>query len=54
MNILLDCAFCGDEVVFTVTATDDELACVACNTRMEFAPDPATTYRLLYEVAQAA
>ena len=49
MNILLDCAWCGDEVVFTVTETDDELVCSACNTRMDFAPDPATTFGLLYE-----
>ena len=54
MNIPLDCAWCGDEVLFTVTETEDELACRACNTRMDFAPDPATTYGLLYEVAQAA
>jgi DNA-directed RNA polymerase subunit RPC12/RpoP len=54
MNILLDCAWCGDEVVFTVDETDDELVCSACNTRMDFAPDPATTYGLLYETAQAA
>jgi hypothetical protein len=54
MNILLDCASCGDEVVFTVNETDDELACSACNTRMDFAPDPATTYGLLYGAAQAA
>ena len=54
MNILLNCAWCGDEVVFTVAETDDELVCGACNTRMDFAPDPATTYGLLYETAQAA
>ena len=54
MNILLDCAWCGDEVVFTVNETDDELACSACNTRMDFAPDPATTFGLLYETTQAA
>ena len=54
MNILLDCAWCGDEVVFTVAETDDELVCGACNTRIDFAPDPATTYGLLYEAAQAA
>ena len=54
MNILLDCAWCGDEVVFTVDEADDELVCSACNTRMAFAPDPATTYGLLYEVPQAA
>jgi hypothetical protein len=54
MNILLDCAGCGDEVAFTVTETEDELACSACNIRMDFAPDPATTYGLLYETARAA
>jgi DNA-directed RNA polymerase subunit RPC12/RpoP len=54
MNILLDCAWCGDEVVFSVDETDDELVCSACNTRMAFAPDPATTFSLLYEPARAA
>jgi DNA-directed RNA polymerase subunit RPC12/RpoP len=54
MNILLDCAWCGDEVVFTVQETDDELVCSACNTRMAFAPDPAVTFSLLYEPAKAA
>jgi hypothetical protein len=28
--------------------------CSACNTRMAFAPDPATTFSLLYEPATAA
>ena len=54
MNILLDCAWCEEEVVFTVDATDDELVCGACNTRMAFAPDPAATFALLYEPAHAA
>ena len=54
MNILLDCAWCGDEVVFSVDEADDELVCGACNTHMAFAPDPATTFSLLYEAAQAA
>jgi len=54
MNILLDCAWCGDEVVFVVNETDDELVCSACNTRTAFAPDPATTFALLYEPARAA
>jgi DNA-directed RNA polymerase subunit RPC12/RpoP len=54
MNILLDCAWCGDEVLFSVDETDDELVCSACNTRMAFAPDPATTFSLLYEPARAA
>ena len=54
MNILLDCAWCGDEVVFSVDMTDDELVCSACNTHMAFAPDPTTTFALLYEQAQAA
>jgi hypothetical protein len=54
MNILLDCAWCCDEVTFTVDETDDELVCSACNTRMDFAPDPAATFALLYETARAA
>lgn len=54
MNILLDCAWCEDEVVFTVNETDDELVCGACNTRMAFAPDAAVTFSLLYEPARAA
>ena len=54
MNILLDCAWCGDEVVFSVDEADDELVCSACNTHMAFAPDPTTTFALLYETAQAA
>ena len=54
MNILLDCAWCGDEVVFSIDESDDELVCSACNTHMAFAPDPATTFALLYEAPQAA
>jgi DNA-directed RNA polymerase subunit RPC12/RpoP len=53
MNILLDCAGCGDEVVFSVDETDDELVCGSCNIRMAFAPDPATTYALLREALAA-
>lgn len=54
MTILLNCAWCSDEVVFTVDEADDELVCSACNTRTAFAPDPAATFALLYESAQAA
>ena len=54
MNILLDCAWCGEEVVFSVDVADDELVCSACNTRTAFAPDPAATFAILYEPAQAA
>jgi hypothetical protein len=54
MNILLDCAWCGDEVVFSVDEADDELVCSACNSHMAFAPDPTITFGLLYEQAQAA
>lgn len=49
MDVLLDCAWCGDEVVFTVNETDDELVCGACGTHTMFAPDSTTTYSLLYE-----
>jgi len=54
MTVLLDCAWCEDEVVFTVDEAADELVCTSCNTHMAFAPDPATTFALLYETAQAA
>jgi hypothetical protein len=54
MNIQLDCPWCEDQVDFTVDLADEVLACTACNTRMDFAPDPATTFALLYEAAQAA
>jgi DNA-directed RNA polymerase subunit RPC12/RpoP len=55
MNILLDCAWCQDEVEFSIDESDDELVCSACNTRMAIAPDPTTTFALLYEpVAVAA
>ena len=54
MNVLLDCAWCGDEVLFSVHEADDELVCSSCNTHTPFAPDPATTYSLLYERPQAA
>jgi len=54
MNILLDCTWCGDEVVFSVSEADDELVCSACNSHMAFAPDPSATFALLYETAQAA
>jgi hypothetical protein len=54
MNILLDCAWCGDEVVFSVEEADDELVCSACNTHVAFAPDPSITFGLLYEGAKAA
>ena len=54
MDVLLDCAWCGDEVVFTVRETDDELECRACGTLTAFAPDPATTFALLYEALAPA
>jgi transcription elongation factor Elf1 len=49
MTISLTCPWCEDEVDFEVDETRDELVCSACGTRTEFAPDPATTYGLLYE-----
>jgi hypothetical protein len=51
MMISLTCPWCEDEVAFAVDETDDELICSACNTRMAFAPDPVTTFELLYEAA---
>ena len=54
MNILLDCPLCEDEVSFVVDLADEELVCTACNTHMTLAPDPATTFELLYGARQAA
>ena len=53
MTIQLDCPWCQDEVAFTVDEADEEMVCSACNTRMTFAPDPVTTFGLLYEPAAA-
>ena len=38
---------------FTVDEASDELVCSGCATRMAFAPDPVTTFGLLYEPAAA-
>jgi hypothetical protein len=54
MNLLLECPWCEDEVAFSVELADDELVCTACNTRMDLAPDPVTTFELLYGGAQRA
>jgi hypothetical protein len=51
MNILLDCPWCDDEVLFAIAEDEDELICYACDARLAFAPDPATTFALLYEAA---
>jgi hypothetical protein len=51
MMISLTCPWCEDEVAFSVDEVDDELVCNACDTRVAFAPDPITTYSLLYEAA---
>ena len=53
MMIQLTCAWCQEEIDFAVDETRDELVCTGCNTRTEFAPDPATTYGLLYELLAA-
>jgi hypothetical protein len=53
MTVQLTCPWCQDEVDFVVAETDDELVCTACSTRMDFAPDPAATFSLLYEPAAA-
>lgn len=53
MTIQLTCPWCEDEVAFTIDDAADELTCDGCATRMDFAPDPATTYALLYAPAAA-
>jgi hypothetical protein len=51
MTIQLTCPWCTDEVTFTINEADEELVCGGCSTRMDFAPDPAITYQLLYAPA---
>jgi hypothetical protein len=51
MMFILTCPWCEDDVAFAVDEADDELVCSACNTRIAFAPDPVTTFSLLYEAA---
>ncbi|MGH2357789.1 MAG: hypothetical protein ACRDGJ_07215 [Candidatus Limnocylindria bacterium] len=51
MVILLDCVWCEDEVLFEVDPAEEEMVCSACNTHMPFAPDPRTTFSLLYDAA---
>ncbi|MGH2455588.1 MAG: hypothetical protein ACRDHD_04960 [Candidatus Limnocylindria bacterium] len=53
MTVQLTCPWCEDEVAFTVDEAADEIVCGGCATRMSFAPDPATTYAILYEQAAA-
>jgi hypothetical protein len=54
MNLLLECPWCEDVVAFSVDLADEELICTACNTRMDLAPDPLTTFDLLYGATQQA
>jgi DNA-directed RNA polymerase subunit RPC12/RpoP len=51
MTIQLTCPWCEDEVLFEIDEDSDELACTACGTRVEFAPDPVATFSLLYAAA---
>jgi DNA-directed RNA polymerase subunit RPC12/RpoP len=51
MMIQLDCAWCEAEAPFEVDEAADELVCGRCGVRTAFAPDPATTFALLYEAA---
>jgi hypothetical protein len=53
MTIQMLCPWCEDEVGFTIDEASDELTCEACATRMTFAPDPMTTFDLLYAPAAA-
>jgi hypothetical protein len=53
MTVLLTCPWCQEDVDFAVDESDDELVCSSCTARMAFAPDPVTTYGLLYEPVAA-
>jgi hypothetical protein len=54
MTVLLECPWCEDETTFSVDLAEEELVCTACNTRMDLAPDPVTTFELLYGTQRAA
>jgi hypothetical protein len=51
MTVQLICPWCQDEAAFSVSETEDEIVCSSCSAQMAFAPDPATTYDLLYSAA---
>ncbi|HEX2222054.1 MAG TPA: hypothetical protein VHK06_05970 [Candidatus Limnocylindria bacterium] len=49
MIVQLTCPWCEDELPFEVDEASDEVACTACGTRLNFAPDPVATF--LYDAA---
>lgn len=51
MTIQMTCPWCEDELAFLVDEMADELECSGCAMRMQFAPDPAVAYNLLYAAA---
>jgi hypothetical protein len=53
MTVQLFCPWCEGEAAFEIDEAGDELACGGCGARAPFAPDPVTTYELLYEPAAA-
>jgi hypothetical protein len=53
MTVQLSCPWCEEELAFEVDEARDELICSGCSMRTAFAPDPATTYGLLYEPVAA-
>jgi hypothetical protein len=53
MTVHMICPWCEDEAAFEIDEARDELVCGGCEMRTAFAPDPATTYGLLYEPVAA-
>jgi hypothetical protein len=53
MTIQLACPLCQDDAAFDVDESADEIVCSACGIHLAFAPDPATTFDLLYQPAAA-
>lgn len=51
MTVQLDCPHCQDEMPMTVDEAADEIICSGCSIRMAFAPDPVTTFEILYQAA---
>jgi hypothetical protein len=53
MTVHMTCPWCEDDAAFEIDEARDELVCGGCEMRTAFAPDPATTFGLLYEPVAA-
>jgi hypothetical protein len=53
MTVHMFCPWCEHDATFEIDEARDELVCGGCAMRSAFAPDPATTFNLLYEPVAA-